>query len=144
LTPFYPPDFTTDPNGKRQSWEAVVQIPFIDADLLLDTVNQILEKDKVGEKPLLTKAERLRNSPGKEHLFIAPQDGPEEEEMNGDASGRMDRSKKRSVKGQTKSKAAGADGTPKKKTKSRAPAKKGASPKKEEGTPATVGKSEKD
>ncbi len=24
---FYPPEFTTDPNGKRQPWEAVVQIP---------------------------------------------------------------------------------------------------------------------
>jgi 5'-3' exoribonuclease 1 len=26
LTSYYPPDFTTDPNGKRQSWEAVVQV----------------------------------------------------------------------------------------------------------------------
>jgi 5'-3' exoribonuclease 1 len=50
LTHYYPPDFTTDPNGKRQSWEAVVQIPFIDADVLLDTVKAILEKDKAAEK----------------------------------------------------------------------------------------------
>ena len=27
LIEFYPPEFTSDPNGKRQSWEAVVQIP---------------------------------------------------------------------------------------------------------------------
>ena len=27
---YYPPDFKTDLNGKRQDWEAVVLIPFID------------------------------------------------------------------------------------------------------------------
>ena len=79
LTEYYPPDFTTDANGKRQSWEAVVEIPFIDADTLLGTVNLILEKDKNAEKPLLTKGERMRNKPGEAHLFIAPRNGEEEE-----------------------------------------------------------------
>lgn len=78
LKEYYPPDFTTDANGKRQSWEAVVQIPFIDADILLDTVQQILDKDENGATPLLTKGERLRNRPGKNHVFIAPRDAPEE------------------------------------------------------------------
>ena len=27
---FYPTDFSTDLNGKKQEWEAVVIIPFID------------------------------------------------------------------------------------------------------------------
>ncbi|XP_053673274.1 5'-3' exoribonuclease 1 [Anopheles nili] len=32
---FYPPEFNTDLNGKQQSWEAVVLIPFIDEKRLL-------------------------------------------------------------------------------------------------------------
>lgn len=32
---YYPNDFKTDLNGKRQEWEAVVLIPFIDEKLLL-------------------------------------------------------------------------------------------------------------
>lgn len=32
---FYPPEFSTDLNGKQQSWEAVVLIPFIDEKRLL-------------------------------------------------------------------------------------------------------------
>lgn len=71
LQPYYPPDFTSDANGKRQSWEAVVQIPFIDADVLLDTVQQIIEADKKGPD-LLTVAERMRNVRGKSHLFVPP------------------------------------------------------------------------
>jgi 5'-3' exoribonuclease 1 len=32
---FYPTDFELDMNGKKQDWEAVVKIPFIDQDRLL-------------------------------------------------------------------------------------------------------------
>jgi 5'-3' exoribonuclease 1 len=73
LLQYYPADFTTDANGKRQSWEAIVQIPFIDADMLLETVEQVLRADdeKAG-KALLTTAERRRNVRGNEHLFLAP------------------------------------------------------------------------
>ena len=35
---FYPPDFELDLNGKKQDWEAVVLIPFIDQQRLLDTM----------------------------------------------------------------------------------------------------------
>jgi 5'-3' exoribonuclease 1 len=69
LIPYYPPDFTSDPNGKRQAWEAVVKIPFIDADVLLETVEQVLEKDKEGGR-LLTPGERRRNARGKHHLYV--------------------------------------------------------------------------
>ena len=72
--PYYPQDFETDANGKRQSWEAVVQIPFIDADVLLDTVDQIIEADEKAddENKLLSNAERRRNVRGKSHVFVAP------------------------------------------------------------------------
>ena len=71
LITYYPPDFTSDPNGKRESWEAIVQIPFIEADLLLETVQRILDKDADSED-LLTKGERRRNVRGKDHVFVAP------------------------------------------------------------------------
>ena len=32
---FYPPEFEQDLNGKKQEWEAVVRIPFIDEKRLL-------------------------------------------------------------------------------------------------------------
>ena len=35
---FYPVDFKTDLNGKQQEWEAVVLIPFIDQDQLLEAM----------------------------------------------------------------------------------------------------------
>lgn len=65
---FYPNDFQSDPNGKRQAWEALVKIPFIDGELLLDTVNQVLDKDDE-ESKLLSPSERRRNRPGKIHYF---------------------------------------------------------------------------
>jgi len=68
LAQYYPRTFTSDPNGKRQPWEAVVQIPFIDGDELLDTVEQIMKS----EEELLSKAERRRNMPGELHHFVPP------------------------------------------------------------------------
>ena len=38
LKHFYPVDFKTDLNGKQQEWEAVVLIPFIDQDQLLEAM----------------------------------------------------------------------------------------------------------
>ena len=40
---YYPPDFETDLNGKRQDWEAVVLIPFINEDRLLAAMAAHLE-----------------------------------------------------------------------------------------------------
>lgn len=70
LIKYYPPDFTSDPNGKRESWEAIVQIPFIEADVLLDTVEQILQTDSEKQN-LLSNAERRRNVRGQTHTIKA-------------------------------------------------------------------------
>lgn len=36
IVQYYPTNFETDLNGKKQEWEAVVLIPFIDEKLLLE------------------------------------------------------------------------------------------------------------
>lgn len=63
IAQYYPKDFTTDANGKRQPWEAVVQIPFIESQALLDVVGQIDDAPEGSVTPL-TKAELKRNERG--------------------------------------------------------------------------------
>lgn len=53
---YYPEDFRTDLNGKKQEWEAVVLIPFIAEDLLLKAMGPCNEQ--------LTEDEKKRNSHG--------------------------------------------------------------------------------
>lgn len=53
---FYPRDFELDKNGKKQDWEAVVLIPFIEEDRLLKAMRS--------KEHLLTPAERARNEFG--------------------------------------------------------------------------------
>lgn len=36
---FYPQEFESDLNGKKQEWEAVVKIPFINQDRLLKAMS---------------------------------------------------------------------------------------------------------
>lgn len=62
---FFPPDFEVDPNGKRNAWEAVVLIPFIDAKRLLASVAAI---DFDTE---LTPEERARNRTGRQWVYKA-------------------------------------------------------------------------
>ena len=64
LNEFYPRVFTTDANGKRQSWESIVQIPFIKSDQLMEVVGSIEEKD-------LSPAEMKRNRRGQETEYMA-------------------------------------------------------------------------
>ncbi|KAK4535555.1 hypothetical protein CDCA_CDCA05G1580 [Cyanidium caldarium] len=62
---FYPSEFEVDPNGKRNAWEAVVLLPFIDERRLLSAVNAI---DPDIE---LTVEERLRDTIGQHTVFEA-------------------------------------------------------------------------
>lgn len=56
IVQYYPTNFETDLNGKKQEWEAVVLIPFIDEKLLL--------KEMRIKENLLSKNEIERNIHG--------------------------------------------------------------------------------
>jgi len=58
---FYPKDFENDLNGKRNDWEAVVLIPFIDERRLLSAMEQ--------PKMHLNPEEIQRNSRGLMHCY---------------------------------------------------------------------------
>jgi 5'-3' exoribonuclease 1 len=58
IADFYPTDFKVDMNGKRNPWEGVNLLPFIDVKLLKDTI-----KSNAPDR-LLTADERSRNSRG--------------------------------------------------------------------------------
>ncbi|GAA5930973.1 hypothetical protein JCM1841_003667 [Sporobolomyces salmonicolor] len=59
---FYPTTFEQDLNGKKQDWEAIVKIPFIDEKRLLATMKT--------REPRLTHEERKRNSYGESWRFV--------------------------------------------------------------------------
>merc|ERR1711933_365960 len=55
-----------DPNGKRQPWEHIVKIPFVDENLLMEEVDRITQSpDK-----LLSPREIRRNLVGQRKSFI--------------------------------------------------------------------------
>ncbi|PPQ77620.1 hypothetical protein CVT25_011231 [Psilocybe cyanescens] len=58
---FYPLEFEQDLNGKKQDWEAIVKIPFIDEERLLKAMS--LREHR------LTKEEQERNSRGTSTIF---------------------------------------------------------------------------
>ncbi|KAG0057268.1 5'-3' exoribonuclease 1 [Gryganskiella cystojenkinii] len=58
---FYPHDFELDMNGKKQDWEAIVKIPFIDQDRLLKAMKS--------QEHLLTPEEVERNATGESAAF---------------------------------------------------------------------------
>uniref|UniRef100_A0A915JZ34 Uncharacterized protein n=1 Tax=Romanomermis culicivorax TaxID=13658 RepID=A0A915JZ34_ROMCU len=65
---YYPTTVQTDLNGKKQDWEAVVLIPFIDEMRLLDAMNQY--------DLLLTEDEKRRNTFGETLLFVGEKFAP--------------------------------------------------------------------
>ncbi|XP_072396590.1 5'-3' exoribonuclease 1 isoform X2 [Diabrotica undecimpunctata] len=67
---YYPEKFETDLNGKKQAWEAVVKIPFIDEKLLLEAMSYCNDQ--------LTTDEKRRNSHGPMLIYMyTPRDrGP--------------------------------------------------------------------
>lgn len=58
---FYPKDFSSDLNGKKQDWEAIVKIPFIQEDRLLAAM--------ASREHRLTEEEKERNAVGTSHTF---------------------------------------------------------------------------
>ena len=106
LAPYYPSDFDSDPNGKRQPWEAVVKVPFIDGEQLLEVVNGILDADdKAVNGELMSNAERRRNLKGQEHTFVPERDPnyvPPVVEYKGRVNGAPKGSKKTTKKGGAK------------------------------------------
>ena len=73
LAEYYPRDFTVDQNGKRQSWEAVVKIPFIDAKVLLETLDSVL--NDTDEERMLSNGEKRRNMEGEVKVYSPPNMG---------------------------------------------------------------------
>lgn len=63
---FYPVNFAQDLNGKKQDWEAIVKIPFIDEERLLKTM--------ATRAPRLTKEENARNAFGDSWSFKYDED----------------------------------------------------------------------
>ncbi|GET01384.1 exonuclease Kem1, putative [Rhizophagus clarus] len=66
---FYPREFTTDMNGKKQEWEAIVNIPFIDQRRLIAAL-----KDR---KDQLTEEEKERDTFGDIYVFTYDPDHKE-------------------------------------------------------------------
>ncbi|KAF9427385.1 5'-3' exoribonuclease 1 [Podila epigama] len=66
IADFYPRDFELDMNGKKQDWEAIVKIPFIDQDRLLEAMKT--------KEHLLTVEEVARNSTGESVVFTRDND----------------------------------------------------------------------
>lgn len=113
LASFYPPDFEVDANGKRNDWEAVVKIPFIDQDDMLEVLATI------DHKTALTPQERLRNLLGEERSFhpatsVPPSSAP----AGAAAAGASEGGKKKSKPPPSKAKA-----PPKAKAKAENPAR---------------------
>jgi 5'-3' exonuclease len=55
LVDYYPKDFEVDANGKKNSWECIARIPFINEDTLIDAVCAI------DHSAVLQEGERRRN-----------------------------------------------------------------------------------
>lgn len=65
LVECYPKDFEVDANGKKNSWECIVRIPFINQDDLVNAASAIDHKT-------LEESERRRNIMGEEFRMKAP------------------------------------------------------------------------
>lgn len=60
---FYPINFKVDVNGKRYAWMGVALLPFVDEKRLHETLKPVY--------PLLTDAEKKRNTRGSDYLFLS-------------------------------------------------------------------------
>jgi len=65
ISDFYPENFQIDMNGKRNIWEGIVLLPFIEQEKLLGEVEKTKKKSK------LSVEEENRNSFAKDLIFIS-------------------------------------------------------------------------
>ena len=65
LLKFYPKDFELDMNGKKNLWEGIILLPFIDQNILIQQIRQ----NKCVEK--LNETEKRRNYFGKDTVFYS-------------------------------------------------------------------------
>ena len=65
ISDFYPENFQIDMNGKRNIWEGIVLLPFIDQKTLLKEVENSRKKTKLSDE------ECIRNSFGKDIVFYS-------------------------------------------------------------------------
>ena len=88
LAPYYPTKFSVDANGKRNAWEAVVLIPFVDAAATHVVVDSLVGGDGAAAAALnaealdplpplepgraLNEVELRRNAMGREWTFTKP------------------------------------------------------------------------
>ena len=70
LVEYYPKDFEVDSNGKKNSWECIVRIPFINEQKLMTAVSAIDHRTTLLEK------ERMRNIAGQ--MLIAKPSNPKQ------------------------------------------------------------------
>ena len=68
MKPYYPLDFVEDLNGKRNSWEAVVLLPFIDINKLKDAVTEVENNTTVMDA--LSVADKQRNVFGEVFSYL--------------------------------------------------------------------------
>jgi 5'-3' exoribonuclease 2 len=59
---FYPEDFQVDLNGKKQSWQGVALLPFVDEKRLMKAIEPLIEK--------LDPEQRKRNTRGNDRIFV--------------------------------------------------------------------------
>jgi 5'-3' exonuclease len=62
---FYPKNFKMDLNGKKNLWEGVVLLPFIDEKKLLEAICSVGKKDELNSE------EKIRNCFGKDIVFFS-------------------------------------------------------------------------
>jgi 5'-3' exoribonuclease 1 len=81
---FYPRNFIQDLNGKKQDWEAIVKIPFIDEKRLLSTMKSAFvlcpvsvgpQRARIAREGRLSPEEQKRNGFGHSWRFILDPDG---------------------------------------------------------------------
>lgn len=85
MKPYYPMDFVEDMNGKRNSWEAVVLLPFINIEKLKEAVADVENNHSL--MATLSASDRQRNSFGEVLWYDPLEDNSKVKSGSGNNSG---------------------------------------------------------